>query len=76
MLHAHKIVAVEIQEIGCPFVGTQILLRKFESNLVRVLIIRVRIVHWNGKEALRPYSAPSAVQRSVVNVAIPHSRGR
>jgi len=53
MLHAHKIVTVEIQETGGLFVGTQILLRKLKSHLVEILIARVRIIYWNGKEAFR-----------------------
>ena len=37
MLHAYKIIAIEIEEIGGPFVGTKVFLRKLESHLFAAL---------------------------------------
>ena len=51
MLQADKIVAIEVQEIGGPLIGGNILLRQFQAHLLRIIVARIGIVDGNGKQA-------------------------
>src|SRR5437763_5368193 len=46
VLQAHQVVAIEVQELSSTFVGSEILLSNLNANLFRVVVARIRIVHW------------------------------
>lgn len=49
MLQAHKVIAIEIKEIGCSFIGSKFILLKFQTHLLWVVIAGAWIVDGNGK---------------------------
>ncbi len=50
VLHANKIVAIEIQEIRGPFIGAQILLLQFQTHLLWVLVAGIGVVDRNREQ--------------------------
>ena len=47
MLQADQIVSIEVEKLGSPFVGTLIFLSQLQSDSLRILVGRIRIVDWN-----------------------------
>src|SRR5665213_108739 len=51
MLQADKIVAIEVQELCCLFIGGNIFLRQFQPNPLGIVVMRIRVIDWDRKEA-------------------------
>ena len=51
MLQTNKVIAIEVEKLRGSLIGRKLLLRKLQSNLLRVLVARVRIVDRDRKKA-------------------------
>ncbi len=60
MLQAHKIVAVEIQEVGGTLIGGHVFLLKFQTYLFGVVVMRIRIVDRDCKQPLWTILGPES----------------
>jgi hypothetical protein len=51
MLQAHKIVPIEIEEVGRSFIRSRFFLIEFQAHSFWILIIGIGIIDGNGKQA-------------------------
>src|ERR1700749_4031435 len=50
VLHTDQIISVEVQKLGGPLVRSLVLLENLQPYTLRIVVARVGIVDWNGKQ--------------------------
>jgi len=76
VLHTNHVHVCDVQKIRCAQIGRQILLRNLEAHFGRIIVTFREIIHGHDKALQRGNSFATAQRKSVVNVAMPHLRGR
>ena len=77
VLQAYEVYVVDVQELGGAEIRVYVLLGQFEANAARIRVARRSVVYrYSVYRLSRLCSVAIASHKSVVNVAIPHWRGR
>ena len=76
VLQADNVDIADVQEIGGAQIGGQVLLLNLEANHFRIIVAAWNVIDGDREAWLWGCAPATAASRSVVNVAMPHLRGK